>query len=116
MRSCCSLPLTKLRRGALPFSPDRDLVAQPEQTLRTFDCEPSRRGVQRIAGLTTDTLLDRPTPAAEGGGISAGAGVLDHPEPSLRIDGDAKVMPGPGPGTTALVDSTLGTPAGTRPI
>jgi hypothetical protein len=41
MRSCRSLPLTKLRRGALPFSPGRDLVAQPEQTLRTFDSEPS---------------------------------------------------------------------------
>ncbi len=41
MRSCRSLPLTKLRRGALPFSPSRDLVAQPKQTLRAFDGEPS---------------------------------------------------------------------------
>ena len=41
MRSHRSLPLAKLRRGALPFSPDRDLVAQPEQTLRTFDGGPS---------------------------------------------------------------------------
>jgi hypothetical protein len=41
MRSCRSLALTKLRRCALPFSPGRDLVAQPEQTLRTFDGEPS---------------------------------------------------------------------------
>jgi hypothetical protein len=41
MRSCRSLPLTKLRRCALPFSPGPDLVAQPEQTLRTCDGEPS---------------------------------------------------------------------------
>jgi hypothetical protein len=41
MRSHRSLPLTKLRRCTPPFSPDRDLVAQPEQTLRTFDDEPS---------------------------------------------------------------------------
>ena len=42
MRSCRSLPLTKLRRCTLPFSPDRDLIGQSEQTLRTFDSEPSR--------------------------------------------------------------------------
>jgi hypothetical protein len=41
MRSCRSLPLTKLRRRTLPFSPGRDLVGQPEQTLRTSDGEPS---------------------------------------------------------------------------
>jgi hypothetical protein len=41
MRSHRSLPLAKLRRGALPFSAGRGLVAQPEQTLRTFDGEPS---------------------------------------------------------------------------
>ena len=40
MRSCRSLPLAKLRRGALPFSPGRDLVGQPEQALRTFDGGP----------------------------------------------------------------------------
>jgi hypothetical protein len=42
MRSCRGLALAKLRRCALPFSPGRDLVGQPEQTLRTFDGEPSR--------------------------------------------------------------------------
>jgi hypothetical protein len=42
MRSHRSLPLTKLRRFTLPFSPYRDLVAQPEQTLSTLDGEPSR--------------------------------------------------------------------------
>jgi len=42
MRSHRSLPLTKLRRCTLPFCPGRDLVGQPEQTLRTFDGEPSR--------------------------------------------------------------------------
>ena len=42
MRSRRSLPLTKLRRCTLPFSPGRDLVGEPEQTLRTFDGEPSR--------------------------------------------------------------------------
>ena len=42
MRSHRSLPLTKLRRCTLPFSPYRDLVAQPEQTLSTLDGEPSR--------------------------------------------------------------------------
>jgi hypothetical protein len=36
MRSCRSLPLTQLRRCALQFRPYRDLVAQPEQTLRTL--------------------------------------------------------------------------------
>jgi hypothetical protein len=41
MRSCRSLPLTKLHRRSLCFSPGRDLVGQPEQTLRTFDGEPS---------------------------------------------------------------------------
>jgi hypothetical protein len=41
MCSCRSPALTKLRRCALPFSPGRDLVGQPEQTLRTFDGEPS---------------------------------------------------------------------------
>jgi hypothetical protein len=41
MRSHRSLPLTKHRRCTLPFSPGRNLVAQPEQTLRTFDGEPS---------------------------------------------------------------------------
>src|SRR5215217_8811009 len=37
MRSRRSLALTKLHRCTLSFSPARDLVAQPEQTLRTFD-------------------------------------------------------------------------------
>ena len=36
-----SLALTKLRRDSLPFGPGRDLVGEPEQTLRTFDGEPS---------------------------------------------------------------------------
>jgi hypothetical protein len=42
MCSCRSPALTKLRRCALPFSPGRDLVGQREQTLRSFDGEPSR--------------------------------------------------------------------------
>ena len=42
-----------------------------------------RRDVTRIKGVA-----------------SAGAGVIDRPEPSLRIDGDAKVMP-TGPATTS---------------
>jgi hypothetical protein len=42
MRSHRSPALTKHRRCTLPFSPGRDPVAQPEQTLRTFDGESSR--------------------------------------------------------------------------
>src|SRR5215208_4852096 len=75
-----------------PFSPGPDLVAQPEQTLRTFDSEPSRAEFKESP--VQPPIPGRPAnPSRRGGGISAGAGVIDRPEPSLRIDGDAKVMP-----------------------
>jgi hypothetical protein len=64
MRSRCSLALAKLRRGALPFSPDRDLVGQPEQTLRTSDGHPS--GAEFAESRVYHRYpVDRPTPAAE---------------------------------------------------
>src|SRR5215213_1128909 len=92
MGSCRSLPLTKLRRCTLPFSPGRDLVGQPEQPLRTSDGEPS--GAEFAESPLQPPIPARPAnPSGRGGGIGAGAGVIDRPEPSLRIDGDAKVMP-----------------------
>src|SRR5687767_6749230 len=92
MRSCRSLALTKLRRGTLPFSPCRDLVAQPEQTLRTLDGEPSAAEFKESP--VQPPIPSRPANSSpRAGGISAAAGVVNRPEPSLRINGDAKVMP-----------------------
>jgi hypothetical protein len=64
----------------------------PEQTLSALDGEPSRAEFKESP--IQPPIPARPAnPSRGGGGIGASAGVIDRPEPSLRIDGDPKVMP-----------------------
>jgi hypothetical protein len=68
----------------------RDLVGQPEQALRTFDGEPS--GAEFPKSPVQPPTARPANPSRRDGGIGTGAGVIDRPQPSVRLDGHAKVM------------------------